>query len=764
MYNHNRCASCFAPSEDFAPTGETSACPQCGFIPGAPPKNPLYLVPGDILAGKYLLGRALGQGGFGITYLGWDINLDIKLAIKEFFPQGFVSRQPGDNKTVITAETARREFEYGIERFLSEAKTLARFEDHPNIVSVRDFFRENNTAYMIMTFVQGVTLEQYLQSKGGKTSFDQAMAVMMPVMDALREVHAMGFMHRDISPDNIIIDQRGRVILIDFGAARQEIREKSKSLSVILRAGYAPEEQYRSRGKQGPWTDVYAVGATIYRMVTGVVPPESMDRLVEDTIASPAELGASITAEQEARLLKALEVRAVDRDQSMAELQESLSAKTAAKNFAQSQTERHREEHSCVEEAGNGYRSDTGYRADTGYRSDTGYRADTGYRSEKIQVKKSSAPARGKKGLLISALVALAVLLVGTLVYLSGVFDFAPESTDRIDGSGETLLGSGENGDETAGDAQEETADSGQEGGGVDEQSSLFGAMRGNSIGNIVNVGVAAADDSYIYYRRTDHGGTDSAQGGALYRFDLAGNEHQRLTSDDAWNINVAGGWVYYSNRAANWHVYRVKTDGSERMRINSDDSGNLSVVGEWIYYRNDDDNGAIYKMRLDGRDRMGINNEQSFYLNVVGDYIYFQNRSDGGKIYRINTDGGGRVKINDHDSWNINVFDGWIYYSTPDEGWNIFKIKLDGSESHRVNRDDSGHVNVTKDWIYYRNDDDGGKLYRIRHDGTERTALNNEESHFSCIVKERVIYQNRNDDRRMYIMSLDGGNRRPLY
>ncbi len=316
------CINCFAEK------GAKNLCPVCGYAETGADQTEatIYLPPRTILAGKYLTGKVLGQGGFGITYLGWDLNLGVKLAIKEFFPQGLVSRLPGQSRVVSLAGTEAQQFDYWLERFLKEARTLARFEHHPNIVSVRDFFKEHNTAYMVMSYVEGLTLEQYLVREGGRLSFERAGAIMMPVLDALREIHEVGFMHRDISPDNIFIDKRGRVVLIDFGAARQELREKSKSLSVILKAGYAPEEQYRSKGKQGPWTDIYAAGATLYRCLTGQVPPEAMDRLAEDELIPPSKLGIEIEPQREAALLKALAIRAKDRYQAVDDFQAELVA------------------------------------------------------------------------------------------------------------------------------------------------------------------------------------------------------------------------------------------------------------------------------------------------------------------------------------------------------------------------------------------------------------------------------------------------------
>jgi serine/threonine protein kinase len=312
------CLGCFAESD-----GQTH-CPYCGFSSVDGPESPHHLLPGTILEEQYIIGRVLGQGGFGITYLGMDLRLNLKLAIKEYFPYGLAARIPGSSAVDLSTGENKKQLNFGLERFMNEARTLARFENHPNIVTVRDYFETNATAYMVMNYLAGCNLEHYLHYKEGKIPFDQALAIFMPVLDALREVHRAGFMHRDISPDNIFITDAGQVILIDFGAARQEVRGKSKSLSVILKAGYAPEEQYRSRGKQGPWTDIYAVGSTLYRSITGKPPPEAMDRLAEDDLVAPSQLGVSINSVREEALLKALAVRAADRFQTVEEFQTAM--------------------------------------------------------------------------------------------------------------------------------------------------------------------------------------------------------------------------------------------------------------------------------------------------------------------------------------------------------------------------------------------------------------------------------------------------------
>ncbi|WP_201091323.1 DUF1566 domain-containing protein [Thiocystis minor] len=310
------CPHCFS---------QTSAtpCPTCGWHPGLD-NPPPALALGIVLDGRYRLGRVLGHGGFGITYLAWDENLQLRLAIKEYLPRDSASRAPDGVSLAVYSGPAAEQFAYGLERFLEEARALARFDQHPGIVTVKSFFRAHGTGYSVMDYVEGLTLKQYLeQQPGGRLPFDQALRLLLPVMDALRAMHREGLLHRDIAPDNIYVSRSGRIKLLDFGAARFAAGEHSKSLSVILKPGYAPEEQYRTKGKQGPWTDVYSLAATLYRAITGVLPPEALDRVELDELIPPSRLGIAIAPAQEAALLKALAVRAGDRYPSVATLQEA---------------------------------------------------------------------------------------------------------------------------------------------------------------------------------------------------------------------------------------------------------------------------------------------------------------------------------------------------------------------------------------------------------------------------------------------------------
>ena len=304
--------------------GFKGVCPFCGFVEGSGPVSPMHLAPRTVISEKYLIGLALGQGGFGITYLAWDIYLDRKLAVKEYFPRELSYRKTGSSIVSLHSGDLTKQYDYGLEKFLAEAKTLAIFENHPNIVTVRDFFKGNDSAYLVMNYLDGMTFCDYLSRKGEKLPFQEAVQVILPVLDALTAIHGKGLLHRDISPDNIFITVDGRVILLDFGAARHALGEKAKNLSIILKPGYAPEEQYRSRGNQGPWSDIYAAAATVYRAITGRMPPESLDRLSDDPLIRPSHLGVEINQAAEESLLKALAVKAEHRYQAVADFQNAL--------------------------------------------------------------------------------------------------------------------------------------------------------------------------------------------------------------------------------------------------------------------------------------------------------------------------------------------------------------------------------------------------------------------------------------------------------
>jgi len=312
----NLCIGCFGQLNPGNPY-----CPVCGYDQNTIPDTSYQLPPHTILSGKFMVGKVIGEGGFGITYIGHDINLEIKVAIKEYYPSGFVSRTTTLSTTVQPALGQQGEFfKKGRERFVDEARRLAKFSNLPGIVMVKDFFIENGTAYIVMEFVEGQTLKEYLAQMGGSLPTDRVLEMLKPVFESLAIVHEKGIIHRDISPDNLMIDHKGIVKLLDFGAAREFGDDGNKSMSVMLKHGYAPAEQYSTKGVQGAFTDVYALSATIYKAITGVTPESSMDRMMDDALQPPSQLGIYIQPHQEAALMKGLAIRQEHRFQTVTEL------------------------------------------------------------------------------------------------------------------------------------------------------------------------------------------------------------------------------------------------------------------------------------------------------------------------------------------------------------------------------------------------------------------------------------------------------------
>ena len=299
-------------------------CPHCGFDPRSV-KGIEYALPmGTILAGKYLVGRVLGQGGFGITYVGWDIALERKVAIKEYYPSGQVSRNPGSRGlTWYTSVQSQQAKQNGTQMFLKEARKMSKVDDIPNVVRVRDLFQENETAYIVMDFVEGETLKARLE-KTGPLPWKQAKGIFLPAIQAMEQVHQAGLVHRDISPDNLMLTPDGKVKILDLGAAKDLSVNNGASSMQVAKGGFSPFEQYTQRGSSGPWTDVYAMAATVYYTLTGKLPPVATDRVVEDTISWEEPGLKALSAQALEALQKAMVISAKNRMQSMEELEKGL--------------------------------------------------------------------------------------------------------------------------------------------------------------------------------------------------------------------------------------------------------------------------------------------------------------------------------------------------------------------------------------------------------------------------------------------------------
>ena len=279
---------------------------------------------GTRLIGRYTIEGVLGQGGFGITYLGIDELHEKKVAIKEFFPQGIVTRNIEYQDTVtVTFVGEKDNYEKGKERFLKEARTMAKFSKDEGIVKALDFFEINNTAYIVMEYLEGITLKQYLR-ENQRIAPEDLIELLVPLIESLDEIHSQGMIHRDISPDNIMVLPDGRIKLMDFGAARDYTEFGEKSLSIVLKPGYAPPEQYQTHGIQGPWTDIYALCATMYKCITGENPPDAINRLVDDHLKKISAFGIPVLPQIEEAIIKGMSVAAKDRYQNVGDFCENL--------------------------------------------------------------------------------------------------------------------------------------------------------------------------------------------------------------------------------------------------------------------------------------------------------------------------------------------------------------------------------------------------------------------------------------------------------
>ena len=294
-------------------------CPYCGKNPSE--QNPPHqLAAGTVLNKKYLIGNAIGEGGFGITYVGIDQTLDIKIAVKEYFPAGYANRfNTYTNDVTINYNNTNDYFSHGKDNFLREAKSIAKFSQETGIVDVREYFTENNTAYIVMEYLDGKNLSKYI-SENGLFAPDEIFRLMLPLMRALDRMHSENVIHRDLSPDNIMFLKSGLLKITDFGSARYFSEEGAKTMSVLLKPGYAPYEQYSRKSAQGPWTDVYGLCATIYKCITGVTPVDSLDRCGGDDLKPPSQLGVRISTALENALMYGLAVYSKDRCKSMGEL------------------------------------------------------------------------------------------------------------------------------------------------------------------------------------------------------------------------------------------------------------------------------------------------------------------------------------------------------------------------------------------------------------------------------------------------------------
>lgn len=321
---------------------EYEVCPHCGYV--AKHEKAYYLMEGTLLFERYYIGVVLGCGGFGIIYKAYDTMLDVVVALKEYYPQGMVRRAHGSDEVCVCITEDEQEYRAGLYRFLAEARMLARFSKHENIVNVYNYYEKNHTAYIVMEYLEGMTMKVFLENNGGIMPVSDAEYVIRSVARALQSLHGEGILHRDISPDNIYFCSDGRVKLIDFGAAKLAGPGEFVG-KVVVKVGYAPPEQYRAKGMQGAFSDLYALGATFYRGITGVVPTESLGRLKQDHLAPPRNFSGKqdggIPDYINNVILKLMMIEPEDRFQSASELLDVLQRKKVVSLVSGSQRKVH---------------------------------------------------------------------------------------------------------------------------------------------------------------------------------------------------------------------------------------------------------------------------------------------------------------------------------------------------------------------------------------------------------------------------------------
>lgn len=302
-----RCFQCM----NEMPEGE-HICSHCGYDQRTVPREVYHLQPGTVLHQKYQIGVVIGFGGFGIVYKAWDLALNRVVAVKEYYPTMYLKRDPGMTQVILFDKKNEEAFLKGKEEFLTEARNIAKYNSHPNIVHVYDFFEENGTAYFVMEYLDGKTLKQYMREakqQGQVIALDSAIMVTRSVLSALSAAHKDKIIHRDIKPGNVFILNDGTVKLFDFGAARFADEDQEQTRTIIITPGYAPPEQYQKKSKQGSYTDIYAVGAMFYEMVTNVKLEESINRKVVDEVRNPNEWNSSIPLPINNAIMRALAIQ-----------------------------------------------------------------------------------------------------------------------------------------------------------------------------------------------------------------------------------------------------------------------------------------------------------------------------------------------------------------------------------------------------------------------------------------------------------------------
>ena len=667
-------------------------------------KYPLALPAGTVLAGQYTVNKVLGQGGFGITYQATDYKTGGKVAVKEFFPDTLAYREM--TKVISYPGERTENYEYGKEGFLQEAKTLAEFIGCENIVRIHSYFEENGTAYFVMEYIEGISFDQYLKEKGGKISCSDAKRILIPVMDALAIVHSKGIVHRDVTPDNIYITNDGTVKLLDFGAARYSLGDKSRSLDVILKHGFAPKEQYTRRGKQGPFTDVYSLGATFYFALTGRRPPDSVDRLEEDDLIPPSSLGVQITEYEEEAIIKALSVQPAERYQSMIEFKNTflnLETLLQASMSAQQIPVVQQVFTAPSQQPAYSTRTQIGYTSSESFvpqQPQTDHAANIGAYTQTQAIKTSkefvslneetsnaaaSIPNKLKKKRIITVTIAIAACVI-VAIAIPGIINSSKKDDIAVSNESEftdvapvtttePLETSYEEQNEVTEATQVTTMET------TDTSSSDRGIIKGNSVGNIANYGILLSNNKYwidnsrhsIKFFNSDGTTEDlfTSENGVFSNLSMIDNDLFFLFDNSAYVYNT-------SSNAENAIPELEKYSGYIICLYVSDDYYFISAAI--------DDDYRLYRVsRKNGEEEQSISIRNGYTITFLNDSLYYYVFSDTDSscdIYRVSATDFNDVRGQYHyqNEWVFDmVADDNYIYALCDNGEKTIIDKLSG-------------------------------------------------------------------------------------
>lgn len=755
------CLSCMADK------GDQEFCPRCGwssksYVPG----SSSFLVPGTIINSRYLVGLVIGCAGFGVTYIGWDMLLRMKVAIKEYAPYGLAFRKQNEPTLSVCLGEKEKLFKIGLQKFFEEASLLSRIEEYPGLVSVINYFTANNTAYIVMDYAEGMSIDRYANNFGGRISFDKALTILFPVMNGLQVVHNNGMIHGDIYPDNIHITINEQAKLLNFGNAKLKAREIIKDLPLVLKKGYAAEEQYRENGVQGPWTDVYAIAATIYKLITGLVPPDSRDRAINDTICIPSEMGINITPTQENALMKGLAVYAKDRFQTIDEFLQEFASIKALNNqqhlkpfeSLQARPPKQKNEKSPLKKSnlpsillaisliGLGIFIIFGGIEYLNY-SVKPYSNTIGIFTLLLGLmrllKHSNTPKLSKLklilGLIFSA-VSIIFFYLYDFIFKEQMLLGLPLSILLIIGI--YLI--------------------------MQYPKNIFHSKLCGAIIIIVGFAILILFDKvcplYMHSIGAAAGLLVIAVGFSTL-ISASNKKKQFKISNElpailgillvsigivyAWNIYFAQERYIYSCKGTSIryndsYYYTIRGKGLFKdvyyEKICSDNVKLFTIANNNIYYANGSDGGKLYKTNIDGSLKTKINDDKPNSIFIYNNTLYYTTLNNSGKLFSLLPSGEKNTLVSGY-SYIVNILDNQIYYIAQDNtGSRLYKININGTDCEKLCSDIMEYIFLDNNFIYYSNKSDNDCIYMLSTDGSIRRRLTVESARISDVLYENTL------------------------